>query len=58
MDANTLNEAFAFVQRTYRRAPCDGCRSLETWGTIYERVVIVMCDNCGWASRIGPLAAV
>lgn len=56
--ADEVGGAFSFVQRTYRGTPCRECKGRSTVGTIYLGMVLASCEDCGGATRIGPLARV
>ncbi|NUQ96414.1 MAG: hypothetical protein HOY79_07545 [Streptomyces sp.] len=56
--ADDVGRAFAFAQRTYSGTPCQECKGRSTVGTIYQGVVSASCEDCGGATRIGPLARV
>lgn len=55
MDSATVSRAFAFVERRYSRTPCRECKGRKTIGTICQGIVIASCEECGGATRIGPL---
>ena len=56
--ADDTNRAFSFVQRTYSGTLCQECKGSRTVGTIYLGVVSASCEDCGGATRIGPLARI
>ncbi|NUK07447.1 hypothetical protein HRW18_05345 [Streptomyces lunaelactis] len=55
MDTRQVGQAFASIER-FRGTACRECQSRQTVPLLYEGVVVVSCENCGGATRMGRLA--
>ncbi|HET9326437.1 MAG TPA: hypothetical protein VFQ05_06690 [Candidatus Eisenbacteria bacterium] len=55
MQASQVSEAFARAGQQFSRTPCRECRRSNTYAVIYQGAVVVTCEDCGGATRVGRL---